>query len=40
MAAGFMSAIGQSVITSIFATGVKEIADVSKLGSINETSNG
>ncbi|CAD6444955.1 1a52f989-6e5b-4ad8-a1ae-c74651c7213c-CDS [Sclerotinia trifoliorum] len=29
----------QSVITSIFATGVKEIADVSKLGTFNETSN-
>ncbi|APA15107.1 hypothetical protein sscle_14g098770 [Sclerotinia sclerotiorum 1980 UF-70] len=33
MAAEFMGApLVQSVITSIFATGVKEIADVSRLG--------
>ncbi|KAF7897673.1 uncharacterized protein EAF01_008639 [Botrytis porri] len=40
MAAGFMGSIVQSVITSNFATGVKEIAGVSRIGISNETSNG
>lgn len=40
MAAGVMGPIVQSVITSNFATGVMEIADVSRIGISNETSNG
>ncbi|KAF7888892.1 hypothetical protein EAF00_009192 [Botryotinia globosa] len=40
MAAGVMGPIVQSVITSNFATGVMEIADVPRIGIANETSNG